>query len=155
MKKMPKIDIDKLPLDQSTNYPPPFNRTVQGRTRKRLGRAGGLTQFGVNICTLKPGAASSQRHWHEKEDELVYVLEGEVVLCEDGGETVLKAGEAAAWKAGLPNGHCLVNRSNRDAIFIEIGARAPAERAYYSDIDMMVVRDETGARYMKKDGTPY
>ena len=114
-----------------------------------------LDQFGVNICTLKPGAASSQRHWHENEDELVYVLEGEVVLCEDGGETVLRAGEAAAWKAGLPNGHCLVNRSNRDAIFIEIGTRAPAERAYYSDIDMMVVRDEAGARYMKKDGTPY
>jgi uncharacterized cupin superfamily protein len=152
---MPKIDIDKLPLDQSTSYPPPFNRAVQGRARKRLGRAGGLTQFGVNICTLKPGAASSQRHWHENEDELVYVLEGEVVLCEDGGETVLRAGEAAAWKAGLPNGHCLVNRSNRDAIFIEIGTRAPAERAYYSDIDMMVVRDETGARYTKKDGTPY
>jgi uncharacterized cupin superfamily protein len=152
---MPKIDIDKLPLDQSTSYPPPFNRTVQGRTRKRLGQASGLTQFGVNICTLKPGAASSQRHWHENEDELVYVLKGEVVLCEDGGETVLRAGEAAAWKAGLPNGHCLVNRSNRDAIFIEIGTRAPAERAYYSDIDMMVVRDETGARYMKKDGTPY
>src|SRR5262245_57873629 len=98
---MPKIDIDKLPLDQSTNYPPPFNRAVQGRARKRLGRAAGLTQFGVNVCTLKPGAASSQRHWHEKEDELVYVLEGEVVLCEDGGETVLRAGEAAAWKAGL------------------------------------------------------
>ena len=152
---MPKIDIDKLPLDQSTRYPPPFIRAVQGRARKRLGRAAGLTQFGVNICTLKPGAASSQRHWHEKEDELVYVLEGEVVLCEDGGETVLRAGEAAAWKAGLANGHCLVNRSNRDAIFIEIGTRAPAERAYYSDIDMMVVRDETGARYMKKDGTPY
>ena len=152
---MPKIDIDKLSLDQSTNYPPPFNTTVQGRTRKRLGRAAGLTQFGVNLCTLKPGAASSQRHWHEKEDELVYVLEGEVVLCEDGGETVLRAGEAAAWKAGLPNGHCLVNRSNRDAVFIEIGTRAPAERAHYSDIDMMVVRDETGARYTKKDGTPY
>jgi uncharacterized cupin superfamily protein len=152
---MPKIDIDKLPLDQSTNYPPPFHRAVQGRARKRLGRAAGLTQFGVNICTLKPGAASSQRHWHEKEDELVYVLEGEVVLCEDGGETVLRAGEAAAWKAGLPNGHCLVNRGNRDAVFIEIGTRAPAERAYYSGIDMMVVRDETGARYMKKDGTPY
>jgi len=83
------------------------------------------------------------------------VLEGQVVLCEDGGEIVLRAGEAAAWKAGLPNGHCLVNRSNRDAVFIEIGTRAPAERAYYSDIDMMVVRDETGARYMKKDGTPY
>jgi uncharacterized cupin superfamily protein len=152
---MPKIDIDKLPLDHSTGYPPAFNKTVEGRARKRLGRAADLTQFGVNICTLRPGAASSQRHWHEKEDELVYVLEGEVVLCEDGGEIVLKAGEAAAWKAGIPNGHCLVNRSNRDAILIEIGTRAPSERAHYSDIDMMVVRDEGGARYMKKDGTAY
>src|SRR5262249_3001685 len=152
---MPKIDIDKLPLDQSTNYPPPFDRPVQGRARKRLGRAAGLTQFGVNLCTLKPGAASSQRHWHEKEDELVYVLEGEGVLCEDGGATLLRAGEAGGREAGPPNRRCLVNRSNRDAVFIEIGTRAPAERAYYSDIDMMVVRDETGARYTKKDGTPY
>jgi uncharacterized cupin superfamily protein len=152
---MPKIDIDKLPPDSSTSYPQPFRKAVEGRSRKRLGRAAGLTQFGVNICTLKPGAASSQRHWHEQEDELVYVLEGEVILCEDGGETILRAGDAAAWKAGVPNGHCLVNRSDRDAIFIEIGTRAPAERAHYSDIDMMAARDETGGRYTKKDGTPY
>jgi uncharacterized cupin superfamily protein len=154
-KHMPKIDIDELPLDQSSRYPPPFNKAVEGRTRKRLGPAAGLTRLGVNICTLKPGAASSQRHWHEEEDELIYVLEGEVTLCEDSGETVLKAGEAAAWKAGVPNGHCLANRSNHDAIFIEIGTRSPAERAYYSDIDMMVVRDEAGVRYLKKDGTAY
>jgi hypothetical protein len=98
---MPKIDIDKIQIDVSTGYPPPFNKAVEGRSRKRLGRAAGLDHFGVNICTLKPGAASSQRHWHEKEDELVYVLEGEVVLCEDDGETVLKPGDAAAWKAGV------------------------------------------------------
>jgi uncharacterized cupin superfamily protein len=84
------------------------------------------------------------------------VLEGEVVLREDGVETVLKAGDATAWKAGVPNGHCLANRSNRDAVFIEIGTRAPAERAHYSDIDMMAVRDETGgAQYTRKDGTAY
>jgi uncharacterized cupin superfamily protein len=152
---MPKIDIDALPLDRSTAYPPPFNKAVEGRARKRLGRAAGLTQFGVNICTLAPGAASSQRHWHENEDELVYVLEGEVVLSEDGGETVLKAGDAAAWKAGVPNGHCLVNRSDRVAVLIEVGTRAPTERSDYPDIDMMAVRDETGARYTRKDGTPY
>ena len=87
---MPKIDIDKIQPDTATGYPAPFNKAVEGRSRKRLARAAGLTHFGVNICTLKPGAASSQRHWHEKEDELVYVLEGEVVLREDGGETVLK-----------------------------------------------------------------
>ncbi len=152
---MPKIDIDKISVDTSTGYPSPFNKVVEGRSRKRLGRAAGLTHFGVNICTLKPGAASSQRHWHENEDELVYVLKGEVVLREDSGETVLKPGDAAAWKAGVPNGHCLINRSDRDAVFIEVGTRALTERAHYSEIDMMVVRDEKGARYTKKSGEPY
>ncbi len=152
---MPKIDIAKIPLDTATDYPPPFNQAVEGRQRKRLGRAAGLNQFGVNICTLKPGAASSQRHWHENEDEFVYVLEGVVVLCEDAGETVLKAGEAAAWKAGVADGHCLVNRSDRDAVVLEIGSRAEKERAFYSDIDMMVVRDGKEFRYTKKSGEPY
>jgi uncharacterized cupin superfamily protein len=152
---MPKIDIENLPLDRATGYPAPFNKAVEGRERKRIGRASGLTQFGVNICTLKPGAASSQRHWHENEDELVYVLEGEVVLCEDAGETTLKAGDAASWKAGTANGHCLINRSKVDARIIEIGTRANTERAHYPDVDMIAVRDENGARYTKKDGTPY
>lgn len=152
---MPKIAIDKIALDAATNYPSPFNKAVEGRARKRLGRAAGLTQFGVNLCTLKPGAASSQRHWHENEDEFVYVLEGEVVLCEDGGETVLKPGDAAAWQAGVPDGHCLINRSNCDAVFIEVGMRAAVERAHYSDIDMKVVRDESGFRYMHKNDEPY
>jgi uncharacterized cupin superfamily protein len=152
---MPKIDIGKIAVDTSTGYPSPFNKAVEGRSRKRLARAAGLTHFGVNICTLKPGAASSQRHWHENEDEFVFVLEGEVVLREDGGETVLKPGDAAAWKAGVPNGHCLINRSDRDTVFIEVGTRAPSERAHYSDIDMMVLRDEKGARYTKKNGEPY
>ena len=152
---MPKIDNGKIAHDTSTNYPPPFNKAVEGRARRRLARAAGLTQFGVNLCTLKPGAASSQRHWHEHEDELVYVLEGEVVLVEDGGETVLKPGDAAAWKAGVADGHCLINRTSRDAIVIEVGSRAPAERAHYSDIDMMVTRDDKGFRYTRKNGEPY
>ena len=152
---MPKIDIDKIPVDTATGYPSPFNKAVEGRSRKRLARFAGLTQFGVNICTLKPGAASSQRHWHEKEDELVYVLDGEVVLCEDGGETVLRRGDVVAWKAGVANGHRLINRSDRDTVLIEVGTRAPADRAFYSDIDMMVVRDEKGARYTKKNGELY
>ena len=99
---MPKIDIAKLPVDSRSSYPEPFNRAVVGRERKRLGNAAGLDQFGVNLTTLKPGAASSLRHWHEKEDEFVYILEGEVVLIEDGGETVLKPGDAAGFKANLP-----------------------------------------------------
>lgn len=152
---MPKIDIDAIPLDTRTNYPPPFDKAVEGRARKRLGRAAGLTQFGVNICTLEPGAASSQRHWHENEDEFVYVLAGEVVLVEDDGETILKPGDAAAWKAGVDNGHCLINRSGRDAVFIEVGSRAAAERAHYSDIDMQVVRDAGGFNYLHRNGEPY
>ena len=152
---MPKIDIAKIPVDSSTNYPKPFDEVVKGRSRKRLARHAGLTQFGVNVCTLKPGAASSQRHWHENEDEFVYVLAGEVVLCEDGGETVLKPGDAAAWKAGVANGHCLINRSSRDVVFIEVGTRTKVERAHYSDIDMMVVRDDSGFNYTHKDGKPY
>jgi uncharacterized cupin superfamily protein len=152
---MPKIDIDKVPLDTATGYPAPFNQAVVGRGRKRLGNAAGLDQFGVNLCRLKPGAASSQRHWHANEDEFVFVLEGEVVLCEDDGEMVLKPGDAAAWKAGVANGHCIVNRSDRDAVVLEVGTRAVAERATYSDIDMLAVRDESGRRYLHKNGEPY
>ncbi len=152
---MPRIDIDAIPLDSRTNYPEPFNRAVHGRHRKRLGNAAGLDQFGVNLCTLKPGAASSQRHWQHTEDELVYVLSGEVVLVEDGGETVLRAGDAAGWKAGVPNGHCLVNRSQQDAVLIEVGSRHAAETVTYPDIDLQMVRDEKGPRYLHKNGEPY
>ena len=91
--KVPKIDIVNLKMEESTGYPEPFRQAVVGRQRKRLGNAVGLDQFGVNLTTLKPGAQSAQRHWHEKEDELVYVIEGELVLCEDDGETVLRPGE--------------------------------------------------------------
>jgi uncharacterized cupin superfamily protein len=152
---MPKIDIAKLPVDSRSTYPEPFNRAVDGRSRKRLGNAAGLDQFGVNLTTLKPGAASALRHWHEKEDELVYVLEGELTLIEDTGETVLRAGEAAGFKANVSNGHHLVNKSNRDAVYLEIGSRFKNERAEYPDIDLVMVRNETGGHYMHKDGKPY
>ena len=152
---MPKIDIPTLPIDTATGYPEPYRQAVAGRLRKRLGNAVGLDQFGVNLTTLEPGAWSSQRHWHASEDELVYVLAGEVVLCEDGGETVLKPGDAAGWKANVPNGHCLINRTDRDAVFLEIGTRSKNERATYSDIDMQAVRDDKGTRYLHKSGEPY
>jgi len=152
---MPRIDIAGLKIDTFTGYPEPYRQAVAGRQRKRLGNAVGLSQFGVNLTTLKPGAWSSQRHWHECEDELVYVLEGEVVLCEDDGETVLRPGDAAGWKANSPNGHCLINRSSRDAVFLEIGTRAPHERATYPDIDMLAERDTSGQRYLRKSGEPY
>jgi len=128
---------------------------VLGRIRKRLGNAVGLDQFGVNLTTLKPGAMSAQRHWHIAEDELVFILSGEVVLCEDGSEVVLRTGDAAGFKAGVPNGHCLVNRSAGDAVYLEIGTRAARERAEYPDIDMRAERDEKGMRYLHKSGEPY
>jgi uncharacterized cupin superfamily protein len=152
---MPKIDIASLPVDTRTGYPPPYDRVVVGRERKRLGNAAGLDQFGVNLTTLKPGAASALRHWHEQEDELVYILQGEVVLAEDDGETVLKAGDAAGFKANSGIGHHLVNRSSSDVIYLEVGTRSKHERAHYPGIDLMVVRDDKGARYTHKNGEPY
>ena len=152
---MPKLDIGKIPIDTRTGYPEPFRRAVEGRERKRLGNAIGLDQFGVNLSRLKPGAASSQRHWHQAEDEFVYMLEGELVLIEDDGETVLHPGDAAGFKAGVANGHCLVNRSSRDAVYLEIGSRAPREVASYPDIDMRAERDGKNQRYVRKSGEPY
>ena len=152
---MPKLDIEALPLDTKTNYPPPFDRVVHGRERRRLGNAAGLDQFGVNLTTLRPGAASALRHWHEKEDEFVYIIEGEPVLIEDGGETVLKAGDAAAFKANSGDGHHLVNRTTREALFLEIGTRSKHERVEYPDVDLLVVRDDRGMRYTHKNGDPY
>lgn len=152
---MPKIDIAKLPVDSRSTYPAPLNQVVSGRSRKRLANAAGLSQFGVNLTTLKPGAASSLRHWHEKEDELVYVLEGEVVLIEDEGETILKPGDAAAFKANSRNGHQLINKSSNDAVYLEIGTRSKYERVEYSDVDMLVISDDDSARYTHKDGKPY
>ena len=152
---MPKIDIPNLPVDTTRPYPEPFREVLAGRERKRLGNAVGLTQFGVNLTTLRAGAWSSQRHWHEAEDELIYMLEGEVVLCEEGGESVLKPGDAAGWKANAGNGHCLINRTDRDAVFLEIGTRSPSERVVYPDIDMRLERDASGPRYLHKSGEPY
>jgi uncharacterized cupin superfamily protein len=152
---MPKIDIAGVPVDDRTFYPVPFDRVVMGRLRRRLGVAAGLDQFGVNLTTLKPGAASALRHWHEKEDEFVYLLEGELVLVEDGGETALTAGDAAGFKANSGNGHHLINRSDRDAVLLEIGTRSKHERVEYADVDMLVIRDEAGPRYTHKDGKLY
>ncbi len=152
---MPKIDIAALKTDSFTGYPEPFRQIVLGRSRKRLGNAVDLDQFGVNLSTLKPGAASSQRHWHAAEDELIYVLQGELVLCEDDGEITLRPGDAAGFKAGVANGHCLINRSSADAVYLEIGSRSAREHVEYPDIDMMLDRDEKGARYRHKSGAPY
>ncbi len=152
---MPKIDIAALPVHTGTGYPEAFRHVVKGRERRRLGDAGGLTQFGVNLTRLRPGAASALRHWHEAEDEFVYILDGELVLIEDDGETLLGPGDAAAFKAGVANGHHLVNRSERDALLLEIGTRAAIERGYYSDVDLMVTIDGAAHRFTRKSGEPY
>jgi uncharacterized cupin superfamily protein len=152
---MPKIDIANIKIDTHSGYPEPYRQVTIGRERQRLGNAVGLDQFGVNLSRLKPGAQSSQRHWHANEDEFVYILEGEVVLHEDGGEIVLRAGDAAGWKAGVANGHCLINRSAQDVVFIEVGTRSNHERVDYPDIDMKVVRDDDGMRYTHTNGEPF
>jgi uncharacterized cupin superfamily protein len=152
---MPKIDVANLKIEIATGYPEPYRAVVAGRSRQRLGDAVGLDQFGVNLTRLKPGSQSAQRHWHAAEDEFVYVLEGELVLCENEGETVLRPGDAAGFKAGVANGHCLINRSSRDAVYLEIGSRAARERAEYPDIDLRAERDADGMHYLHKSGEPY
>jgi len=151
---MPKIDIAAAEVRTGSGYPAPHDAPCAGRVRAKLGDAGGLDQFGVNLLTLQPGVWSSQRHWHSREDEFCWVVEGEVVLIDDAGETVLRAGDCAAFKAGVANGHHLVNRSDRIAKVLEVGTRNPAEDACdYPDIDMVARPGEDVYRH--RDGTPY
>ncbi|PLX37504.1 MAG: hypothetical protein C0606_04155 [Hyphomicrobiales bacterium] len=152
---MPKIDIEGMGWKGGSGYPSPFRERVEGRVRKRLGDAVGLDQFGVNLTRLAPGAQSALRHWHENEDEFVFIVEGEVVLIEDAGETVLRPGDAAGFKAGVFDGHHLVNRTDRDAVYLEIGTRAETERAHYPDDDLLAEKDATGFRFLHKDGSSY
>ena len=153
MKK--RIDVATLTPVVGTLYPPPFDVPCRARQRTKLGDAAGLTQFGVNLCRLPPGAWSSQRHWHTAGDEFVYVVSGEVVLVTDGGEEVLRAGDAAGFKAQDRNGHCFQNRSDRDAQILEVGSRVPDDAAYYPDIDMVAPAGGKPAAYTHRDGTPY
>jgi uncharacterized cupin superfamily protein len=150
---MPKIDIATVPQRKGSGYPAPFDAPCAERVRQRLGNAGGLADFGVNLMRLPPGNWSSQRHWHSDEDEFVYVLEGELSLIEDDGETVLRAGDCAAFPKGTGNGHHLINRSGMTAIYLEIGSRSPADLTTCSDIDMMSASAD--GRFVHKDGTAY
>ena len=157
---MPKIDVSKAQVSKGSRYPKPFDEPCQKRENLRLAPAGGLTQIGANITTLKPGAWSSQRHWHGKEDEFIYMLSGELVLIEDEGETIMRAGDCAAWKAGVPNGHHLVNRSNADASFLVVSSIDPGDYGEYPDIDLRFGREKAPPEqgpggYTHKDGTKY
>ena len=153
MKK--RIDVAALPAIVGTLYPAPFDVPCRARARTKLGDAAGLTQFGVNLLRLPPGAWSSQRHWHTSEDEFVYVLAGQVVLVTDAGEETLRAGDAAGFPAGDTNGHCLQNRSDGEAILLEIGSRVSDDAGHYSDIDMLAPAGGKPAIYTHRDGTPY
>ena len=150
---MPKIQIDAVPDLRGVGYPEPFAALSAHRLRRKLGAAGGLTDFGVNITRLPPGNWSSQRHWHSHEDEFVFLLEGELVLIEDEGETVLRAGDAAAFRKRSGNGHHMINRSDRDAVYLEIGSRRPEDVTICSDVDMM--SSNADGRFVHRDGSPY
>lgn len=152
---MPVIDPAKVPVKTGSIYPSPYAEMMAGRSSLRLGDAGGLTQFGVNMVTLQPGAMSSLRHWHLHEDEFVMVTEGECTLVQDAGETVLRPGDCAAFPAGTPDGHHFLNRSATVARFLVIGTRAPREVATYSDVDLMVEVAAGQARFTYKDGTDW
>jgi uncharacterized cupin superfamily protein len=152
---VPKIDIAKARVRTKGSYPDPWHAITEGREKAALGDVVGLTQFGVNLTRLKPGAASALRHWHEAEDEFVYVLEGEITLIEDGGAILLQSGDAAGFKAGVANGHHLVNKSQRDAVYLEVGGRAKRERAHYPDIDLVYDRDQSGFRFSRRSSEPY
>jgi uncharacterized cupin superfamily protein len=148
---MPKIDLDSIEQNNRTGYPPPFNQQVAGRWYRRLAPASGLTEFGASEVMLEPGAWSSQRHWHDGEDEFLVMIEGEAVLVEDDGLTTLRPGDLAAWPKGSTNGHHLINDSAAPCRFIVIGCGENTGGGY-SDIDMLFTDD---GRYVRKDGTPY
>jgi uncharacterized cupin superfamily protein len=150
---MPKIEISKVPELKGAGYPPPFDAPCAERVRQRLGDAGGLADFGLNLMRLPPGNWSSQRHWHSHEDEFVYILAGEVTLIEDEGETVLRAGDCAGFPKGTGNGHHMINRSDVVAVYLEVGSRQPEDLTTCSDIDMMSANAD--GRFVHKDGTAY
>jgi uncharacterized cupin superfamily protein len=148
---MPKIDLEAIEQVNRTRYPPPFDGEVQGRWYRRLAPATGLTDFGVSHVVLKPGAWSSQRHWHNGEDEFLVMVEGEAVLVEDNGRAILRAGDCAAWPKGVTKGHHVRNESDRDCTFIVVGGGTNTGGGY-SDIDMMWTAEDG---FVHKDGTPY
>jgi uncharacterized cupin superfamily protein len=149
---MPKLDLDAIPQTNATGYPSPWREEMARRHYRRLAPAAGLTDFGVSHVTLEPGGVSSQRHWHEGEDEFVVMLLGEAVLVEDGGETVLGPGDCAAFPKGVPNGHQLLNRGDAPCVFVAIG-RTAATDCHYPDVDIHL--DAGSMRFTRKDGAPY
>jgi uncharacterized cupin superfamily protein len=154
---MPRIDTAAAPKGAGSRYPAPFDQPCKARSWLRLGDAAGLTQFGVNLVRLPPGAWSSQRHWHSHEDEFVYVVEGEVVFVTDAGEESLRLGDSAGFKAGAKDGHHFQNRASSDAVLLVVGSRSDEDEGAYPDIDLFVPAGHYSGKlvWRHKDGTPY
>ncbi|MCJ8281065.1 MAG: cupin domain-containing protein [Rivularia sp. ALOHA_DT_140] len=152
-----KINPEDVPIQNSTNYPEEFKSIVAGRFRQRLGNFAGLKNFGVNLVKLTPGSASALRHWHSRQDEFIYIVKGELTLITDTGEEILTPGMAAGFPQNQANGHQLVNRSDRDAVYLEIGDRTPNDTAYYPDCDLIAKPGDDGKSviFTRKDGTSY
>ena len=148
---MPKLDLDTIPQTNATGYPPEYAKAVEGRWYRRLGPASGLTEYGVSHVTLKPGAWSSQRHWHEAEDEFVVMLSGEAVLVDDSGEHAMRPGDCASFPMGDGNGHVLQNRSDSECVFIAVGRKGDGD-CHYPDIDMHL---PGGQGFTRKDGSDF
>jgi uncharacterized cupin superfamily protein len=154
--RLPALDPADVKAVSGSNYPDQFKAAVAGRAKRRLGDALGLTIFGVNLTTIKSGAQSALRHWHSAQDEFIYLLEGELVLVTDEGEQVLKPGMCAGFPAGKASGHHLVNRTGRDAVYLEVGDRTPNDAVTYPDNNIAgQPTADGGRRFTKKDGTPF
>ncbi len=151
---MPVIRRQDVKSVTEGDYPAPFDGVIGKYESWPLGVAGGLTQFGVNIETLFPGSFSSHRHWHENEDEFLYLLEGEIVLIDDEGEHAIGPGDAAVFKAGDPNGHHFKNVSDQPATFLVVGTRSPEDRCHYSDLDLLLTKTTSGHNFTHRDGSP-
>jgi len=138
-----------------SNYPPEFAAVCARREKRRLGDAFGLKNFGVNLVRLPPAQASANRHWHSAQDEFVYILEGEATLVTDAGETLMGPGTMMGFPANTPDGHQLVNKSDSDVLYLEVGDRSGGDNVDYPDIDLMTRFIDGERRYVHNDGTPY
>lgn len=151
---MPKLDLSKIAAVVGSGYPGKLAAKVSGRAAQRLGDAGGLTQFGVNLVRLMPGDLSSLRHYHMEQDEFLMITQGACTLIDDDGEHLLSVGDCATFPAGDANAHHLVNQTDKPAAFLVVGTRTATEIAYYGDIDMMVTDNSDGSKFTRKDGSP-
>lgn len=150
-----RLDLAQIPRRTHSNYPPPFQPQVGGRSKQQLGDAAGLKNFGVNLVRLAPGSCSALRHWHSCQDEFIYILEGELILETDAGRECLTAGTAAGFPAGEPDGHHLCNQSDADAVYLEIGDRTPGDHVEYPDDDLIAQWVDGSWQFTHKDGIPY